>query len=51
METQITGKVLIRVRRSSGILGSVDLWLDTDVSGQPGGPIFKGQAAQEEFHS
>jgi hypothetical protein len=32
---------------SSGMLGSEDLWLFTDVSGPPIGPIFKGQADQE----
>jgi hypothetical protein len=34
---------------SSGMLRSVDGQLVTDVSGQPIGPIFKGQAAQQEF--
>jgi hypothetical protein len=32
--------------RSSGMLGGVGLQLITDVSGQPMGPIFKGQAVQ-----
>jgi len=30
------------------MLGSVDWWLVTEVSAQPVGPIFKGQAVQEE---
>jgi hypothetical protein len=34
--------------RSSVTLRSVDLYLVTDVSGQPIGPIFKGQTVQEE---
>jgi hypothetical protein len=33
------------VLRSSVMLRSVDLWLVTEVSEQPIGPIFKGQAA------
>jgi hypothetical protein len=31
------------------MFGSVDWWLVTKVSGQPVGPIFKGQAVQKEF--
>jgi hypothetical protein len=31
------------------MLRSVSWWLDTDVSGKPIGPIFKGQAFQEEL--
>ena len=34
---------------SFGILRSVEWQFLTDVSGQPVGPIFKGQAVQEEF--
>jgi hypothetical protein len=34
--------------RSSEVLSRVDLHLVTDVSGQPIGPIFKGQAVPEE---
>jgi hypothetical protein len=37
-------RVSIRGLRSSGMLRSVDWWLFTDVSGQPMGPIFNGQA-------
>jgi len=35
--------------RSSGMLPVVDLYLVADVSGQPIGRIFRGQAVQEEF--
>jgi hypothetical protein len=35
--------------RSSGLLHSVDWLLVTDVSGQPIGPIFEGQAVHKEF--
>jgi hypothetical protein len=31
------------------MLRSPDWWLVKDVSGKPIGPIFKGQAVQEEF--
>ena len=31
------------------MLHSVDLWLATDVSGQPIGPLFKSQAVHEEY--
>jgi len=34
---------------SSGLLSSVDCSLVTDVSGQPTGPIFKGQAYREDW--
>jgi hypothetical protein len=34
--------------RSSGMLRSVDLQVVNDVSEQPIGPIFKGQAVQED---
>jgi hypothetical protein len=30
------------------MLRGVDCWLVTGISGQPVGPIFKGQAVQEE---
>jgi hypothetical protein len=33
--------------RSSGMLRSIDWYLVTDVSGQPIGPIFRGQAVQD----
>jgi hypothetical protein len=35
--------------RSYGVWGSVDWNLFTNVSGQPIGPIFKGQTVQEEI--
>jgi hypothetical protein len=35
--------------RSSETLRSVFLYLATDVSGQPTGPLFKGQAAQDDW--
>jgi hypothetical protein len=35
--------------RSSGMLCSVDWQLFTDVSGQPVGPMCKGQAIQEQL--
>jgi hypothetical protein len=34
--------------RSSGMLRSVDWYLVTDVSEQPIGPIFEGQAVKEK---
>jgi hypothetical protein len=36
--------------RSPGILRSVEWQFRTDVSGQPVGPIFKGQAVKEECY-
>jgi len=41
-------KIEFRDLRSSGILCNVDWLLVNDVSGQPVGPIFKGQAVQDE---
>ena len=38
-----------RNSRFSAMLGSVDYLLFTDVSEQPIGPIFTGQAIQEDF--
>ena len=39
-----------RELRYFGILRSVELQFRSDVSGQPVGPIFKGQAVQDDYH-
>ena len=36
-------------RQSSGMLRSADLYLSTDISGQPISPTFKGQTVQKDF--
>ena len=47
--TFVVSSDLYRDFRSSGVLCSVDWQVVTDVSGQPVGPICKGQTVQQDL--